>query len=137
MDSGLVASSARNDETDRVVLWPSIISNLKRQHRDIRHRFGPRAAGAGSGRAGARSSTPWPRCSWIEIGNRSDVFHHAGIESRQAPQHALIFAQSFELFFRAGRHWKHMLDSVPLPDHAARSRRGLAPGAGGPVAAVR
>src|SRR5947208_4872916 len=32
----------------------------------------------------------------------------------------LIFAQTFDLFFRAAEDWKHMLDSVPLPDHARR-----------------
>jgi uncharacterized protein with von Willebrand factor type A (vWA) domain len=32
----------------------------------------------------------------------------------------LIFAQAFDLFFRAAEDWKHMLDSVPLPDHARK-----------------
>src|SRR2546423_11395583 len=35
-------------------------------------------------------------------------------------EHALIFAQAFDLFFRAAEDWKHMLDSVPLPDHARK-----------------
>jgi uncharacterized protein with von Willebrand factor type A (vWA) domain len=32
----------------------------------------------------------------------------------------LIFAQAFDLFFRAAEDWKHMLDSVPLPDQAQK-----------------
>jgi len=31
-----------------------------------------------------------------------------------------LFAQAFDLFFRAAQDWKHMLDSVPLPDHARK-----------------
>src|ERR1700674_3020143 len=33
---------------------------------------------------------------------------------------AVIVAQAFDLFFRAAEDWKHMLDSVPLPDHAKK-----------------
>jgi uncharacterized protein with von Willebrand factor type A (vWA) domain len=56
----------------------------------------------------------------IEIGNRADVF--ATLESIfvKRREHALIFAQAFNLFFRAAEEWKHMLDSVPLPDHAKK-----------------
>src|SRR4051812_2094733 len=56
----------------------------------------------------------------IDIGNRSDVF--ATLESVfvKRHEHALIFAQAFDLFFRAAEDWKHMLDSVPLPDHARK-----------------
>ena len=35
-------------------------------------------------------------------------------------EHALIFAQAFDLFFRAAEEWKSMLDSVALPDHARK-----------------
>src|SRR4029450_1168573 len=35
-------------------------------------------------------------------------------------EHALIFAHAFDLFFRAAEDWKHMLDSVPLPEHAKK-----------------
>jgi uncharacterized protein with von Willebrand factor type A (vWA) domain len=56
----------------------------------------------------------------IEIGNRADVY--ATLESIFVTrhEHALIFAQAFDLFFRATEEWKHMLDSVPLPDHAKK-----------------
>src|ERR1700749_3049083 len=56
----------------------------------------------------------------IEIGNRADVF--ATLESIfvKRHEHALIFAQAFDLFFRAAKDWKHMLDSVPLPDQAKK-----------------
>src|ERR1700754_157734 len=56
----------------------------------------------------------------IEIGNRADVY--ATLEAIFVPrhEHALIFAQAFDLFFRATEEWKSMLDSVPLPDHAKK-----------------
>jgi uncharacterized protein len=56
----------------------------------------------------------------IEIGNRADVY--ATLESIFVTrhEHALIFAQAFDLFFRAAEDWKHMLDSVPLPEHAKK-----------------
>jgi uncharacterized protein with von Willebrand factor type A (vWA) domain len=52
----------------------------------------------------------------IDIGNRSDVFAtlEAVLVSRR--EHAAIFEQAFDLFFRAPEDWKQMLDSVPLPD---------------------
>ena len=56
----------------------------------------------------------------IDIGNRADVY--ATLESVfvKRHEHVLIFAQAFHLFFRAAEEWKHMLDSVPLPDHARK-----------------
>lgn len=56
----------------------------------------------------------------IEIGRRADVFAtlHAIFVTRR--EHALIFRQAFDLFFRAEEDWKQMLDSVPLPDDAKR-----------------
>src|ERR1700688_4299877 len=56
----------------------------------------------------------------IEIGNRADVFEtlHAVFVKRH--EHAYIFAQAFALFFRAADDWKHMLDSVPLPEQAKK-----------------
>ena len=56
----------------------------------------------------------------VEIGNRADVY--AALESIFVTrhEHALIFAQAFDLFFRATEEWKHMLDSVPLPEHARK-----------------
>ena len=56
----------------------------------------------------------------IEIGNRADVFTTLQSIFVKRHEHALIFAQAFDLFFRAAEEWKHMLDSVPLPDHARK-----------------
>src|SRR5260370_10866623 len=56
----------------------------------------------------------------IEIGNRGDVFTTLESIFVKRHEHALIFAQAFGLFFRAAEEWKHMLDSVPLPDHARK-----------------
>jgi len=56
----------------------------------------------------------------IEIGNRADVFTTLEAIFVKRHEHALIFAQAFELFFRAAEEWKHMLDSVPLPEHARK-----------------
>src|SRR4029077_12188173 len=52
----------------------------------------------------------------IEIGNRADVFETLQAIFVKRHEHALIFAQAFDLFFRAAEDWKQMLDSVPLPD---------------------
>ncbi|MEO6945458.1 MAG: VWA domain-containing protein [Nitrobacter sp.] len=56
----------------------------------------------------------------IDIGNRADV--HTTLESIFVTrhEHALIFAQAFDLFFRVVEDWKNMLDSVPLPDQARK-----------------
>ena len=56
----------------------------------------------------------------IEIGNRADVFTTLESIFVKRHEHALIFKQAFDLFFRAADEWKHMLDSVPLPDHAKK-----------------
>src|SRR5579871_3281238 len=56
----------------------------------------------------------------IEIGNRSDVYATLEAVFVKRHDHMLIFAQAFDLFFRAAEDWKHMLDSVPLPDHAKK-----------------
>jgi uncharacterized protein len=56
----------------------------------------------------------------IEIGQRGDVFATLQAIFVKRHEHALIFAQAFDLFFRAAEDWKHMLDSVPLPDHARK-----------------
>src|ERR1700726_1557592 len=56
----------------------------------------------------------------IEIGSRADVFTTLEAIFVKRHEHALIFAQAFDLFFRAAEEWKHMLDSVPLPDHARK-----------------
>src|SRR3954468_4280028 len=56
----------------------------------------------------------------IDIGNRADVFTTLEAVFVKRHEHALIFAQAFELFFRAAEDWKHLLDSVPLPEHARK-----------------
>ncbi len=56
----------------------------------------------------------------IDIGNRGDVFTTLEAIFVKRHEHALIFRQAFLLFFRASEEWKHMLDSVPLPDHAKK-----------------
>src|ERR1700732_2933027 len=56
----------------------------------------------------------------IEIGNRADVFATLEAIFVKRHEHALIFAQAFDLFSRAAEDGKHMLDSVPLPDHARK-----------------
>jgi uncharacterized protein len=56
----------------------------------------------------------------IEIGNRADVFTTLEAIFVKRHEHMLIFAQAFDLFFRAAEDWKSMLDSVPLPDHAKK-----------------
>ena len=56
----------------------------------------------------------------IDIGNRGDVFTTLEAIFVKRREHALIFAQAFDLFFRAAQEWQHLLDSVPLPDHARK-----------------
>src|SRR5882757_6188489 len=56
----------------------------------------------------------------IEIGHRADVYTTLESVFVKRHEHQLIFAQAFELFFRAAEDWKSMLDSVPLPDHAKK-----------------
>jgi uncharacterized protein len=52
----------------------------------------------------------------VDIGNRADVFATLQAIFVKRHEHALIFTQAFDLFFRAADEWKQMLDSVPLPD---------------------
>ena len=56
----------------------------------------------------------------IDIGNRADVFTTLESIFVTRHEHALIFAQAFDLFFRVAEEWKNMLDSVPLPDQAKK-----------------
>lgn len=56
----------------------------------------------------------------IDIGNRADVFTTLEAIFVKRHEHALIFRQAFSLFFRASEEWKHMLDSVPLPEQAKK-----------------
>src|SRR5215469_12845211 len=56
----------------------------------------------------------------IEIGNRADVYTTLEAVFVTRREHVLIFAQAFDLFFRPAEEWKHLLDSVPLPDHTKK-----------------
>lgn len=56
----------------------------------------------------------------VDIGNRADVFTTLEAIFVKRHEHALIFAQAFDLFFRAADEWKQMLDSVPLPDQSRK-----------------
>jgi uncharacterized protein with von Willebrand factor type A (vWA) domain len=56
----------------------------------------------------------------IDIGNRADVFTTLESIFVTRHEHALIFAQAFDLFFRVAEEWKNMLDSVSLPDQAKK-----------------
>jgi len=56
----------------------------------------------------------------IDIGSRSEVFTALESIFVKRHEHAVIFAQAFDLFFRAAEEWKQMLDSVPLPDQAKK-----------------
>src|SRR3954466_2542921 len=56
----------------------------------------------------------------IEIGKRADMFTTLEAIFVKRHEHALIFEQAFDLFFRAADEWKQMLDSVPLPEHARK-----------------
>jgi len=56
----------------------------------------------------------------VDIGKRADVFTTLEAIFVKRREHALIFAQAFDLFFRAAEEWKSMLDSVPLPDQAKK-----------------
>ena len=52
----------------------------------------------------------------IDIGNRTDVFATLEAVFVSRREHAAIFEQAFDFFFRAPEDWKQMLDSAPLPD---------------------
>ena len=56
----------------------------------------------------------------VDIGNRTDVFTTLEAIFVKRHEHAAIFAQAFDLFFRAAEDWKQMLDSVPLPDRVKK-----------------
>src|ERR1700750_2375414 len=56
----------------------------------------------------------------IDIGNRADVFTTLEAIFVKRHEHALIFKQAFDLFFRAAEEWKSMLDSLRLLSHAKK-----------------
>lgn len=48
-------------------------------------------------------------------GNRADVFAALECIFVKRHEHALIFSQAFEIFFRVAQDWDQLVDSVPLP----------------------
>lgn len=58
----------------------------------------------------------------IDIGNRADVFTTLESIFVTRHEHASIFAQVFDLFFRAAEEWKNMLNSVSFPDQLRKPR---------------
>ena len=56
----------------------------------------------------------------IDIGNRQDLFTTLESIFVKRHEHALVFAQAFDLFFRREQGNIHMLDSVPLPHEAKK-----------------
>lgn len=56
----------------------------------------------------------------IDIGNRADLFTTLEAIFVKRHEHALMFAQAFDLFFRRAEGTEHMLDSVPLPPEAQK-----------------
>ena len=56
----------------------------------------------------------------IDIGNRRDLFTTLESIFVKRHEHALVFAQAFDLFFRREQGNIHMLDSVPLPREAQK-----------------
>ncbi len=56
----------------------------------------------------------------IDIGQRTDVFTALQSVFVKRHEHAILFKQAFELFFRVDEEWKNLLDSIPLPDHAQK-----------------
>ncbi len=56
----------------------------------------------------------------IDIGNRADLFTTLESVFVKRHEHALVFAQAFDLFFRRTESMESMLDSVPLPPEARK-----------------
>jgi uncharacterized protein with von Willebrand factor type A (vWA) domain len=56
----------------------------------------------------------------IDIGNRADLFATLEAVFVKRHEHALVFAQAFDLFFRRAEGTEHMLESVPLPPEAQK-----------------
>lgn len=51
----------------------------------------------------------------VGLNNRSDVFTALESVFVKRHEHAAIFAQAFEIFFRAAQNWDQLVDAVPLP----------------------
>lgn len=56
----------------------------------------------------------------IDLGQRADVFTTLQSVFVKRHEHALVFRQAFELFFRVDEEWKNLLDSIPLPENAQK-----------------
>ena len=56
----------------------------------------------------------------IDIGERGEMFSALESVFVTRREQKLIFAQAFDLFFQAPQEWKHLLNSIPLPDHARK-----------------
>ncbi len=56
----------------------------------------------------------------VDIGQRMDVFTALQSIFVKRHEHAILFRQAFELFFRVDQEWKNLLDSIPLPDHVQK-----------------
>ncbi len=68
----------------------------------------------------------------IEIGNRADVYATLEAIFVKRHEHALIFTQAFDLFFRAAEEWKsHAGFGAAAGPRQEEAAAGLAPGAGG------
>ncbi len=73
----------------------------------------------------------------IEIGNRADVFTTLEAIFVKRHEHALIFAQAFDLFFRAaGGMEAHAGFGAAAGSRQEEAAAGVAPGPGGAVAAA-
>src|SRR3954469_2228120 len=121
MDSGLVAALRRGMTMDRGVPMPInhlapptglIADNVTGFARALRAAGLPVGPGAVIDALNALQV--------IDIGKRADVFTTLEAIFVKRHEHALVFAQAFDLFFRAAEEWKHLLDSIPLPDGAKR-----------------
>src|SRR6266566_5304999 len=120
MDSGLVLRTPRNDGCGNCMTDINHLTPPTGQMADnvIGFARALRAAGIPVGPGAVIDALN--ALQVIEIGNRADVFTTLEAIFVKRHEHALVFAQAFDLFFRAAEDWKHMLDSVPLPDHARK-----------------
>src|ERR1700720_2706703 len=119
MDSGLAPSGApRNDDWDRASRMTTAPATGLIADNVIGFARALRAAGIPVGPGAVIDALK--ALQVIDIGNRADVFTTLEAIFVKRHEHALIFAHAFDLFFRAAEDWKHMLDSVPLPEHARK-----------------
>src|SRR6201992_737569 len=108
--------------SSRVVVTTGVISGLRYAHPGMTNtrKRGLRIALAQLSPAAGAVIDALNALQVIDIGNRADVFTTLEAVFVKRHEHALIFAQAFDLFFRAAEDWKQMLDSVPLPDQSKK-----------------